>query len=129
MEASSRSRSRFAIVGPRLLDLVGSLAIILAIRPLGGANHVGNDLVGVELLELGVIESSHGGVSGITVNRVDVAGFLELDVVIAGMSVDDGEFEGIVGTFGHNAFEEIVDIAFFYFWVVERNSGMFLDGF
>jgi hypothetical protein len=58
-----------------------------------------------------------------------VVGFFELDVVIAGMAVDDGEFEGIIGTFGHNAFEEIVDIAFFYFWVVERNSGMSLIRF
>jgi hypothetical protein len=33
-----------------------------------------------------------------------VAGFLELDVVIAGMSVDEGEFEGIIGSFCHNAF-------------------------
>jgi hypothetical protein len=33
-----------------------------------------------------------------------VAGFFELDVVIAGMAVDGGEFEWIIGTFGHNAF-------------------------
>ena len=59
MEASSRSRRGFAIVGPRLFDLVGSLAVILAGRPLGRANHVGDDFVGVELLELSVIEGGH----------------------------------------------------------------------
>jgi len=104
MEASSRSRSGFAIVGPRLLDLVGSLAVILAIRPLGRANHIGDNFVGVKLLELGVIESSHGGIIGITVNRVFVVGFFELDVVIAGMAVDDGELKGIIGSFCHESF-------------------------
>ena len=59
MEASSRSRSGFAIVGPLLLDLVGSFAVILAIGPFWRANHVGDDFVGVELLELCVIESGH----------------------------------------------------------------------
>jgi hypothetical protein len=34
-----------------------------------------------------------------------MVGFFELDMVIAGMAVDDGEFEGIVGTFGHNSLE------------------------
>jgi hypothetical protein len=47
-----------------------------------------------------------------------VTGFLKLDVVIAGMAVDDGELKGIIGSFCHYAFIEVVDVAFFYFWVV-----------
>ena len=104
MEASSRSRRRFAILGPLLFDLVGSFAVILAGWPLGRANHVGYDFVGVELLELGVIEGGDGCVIGITVNRVFVVCFFELNVVIAGMAVDEGEFERIIGSFGHESF-------------------------
>jgi hypothetical protein len=58
-----------------------------------------------------------------------VGGFFELDVVISGMRVDCGEFEGIVGTSCHYAFIEVVEMAFLYFRVVERNGGVFLDGF
>ena len=47
-----------------------------------------------------------------------MAGFLELDVVISGMAVDDGELKGIIGSFCHYAFIEVVKMAFFYFWVV-----------
>ena len=129
MEASSRSRRGFAIVGPCLLDFGGGFAVILAGRPLGGAHHVADDLIGVELLELGVIESGHGGVIGITVDCVDVAGFLESNVSIAGMRVDEGKTKRIIGTSSHNTFEEIINVAFLYFRAVERNSGMFLGGF
>ena len=117
MEASSRSRSGFAIVGPLLFDLVGSFAVILTRWPLGGANHAGNYFVGVELLKLGVIECGHGGVSGVAIDRVFVCGFFELDVVIAGMAVDDGEFKGIIWASCHYAFKEVVEMAFLYFWV------------
>jgi hypothetical protein len=30
--------------------------------------------------------------------------FFELNVVIAGMAVDEGEFERIIGSFGHESF-------------------------
>ena len=46
-----------------------------------------------------------------------MTGFLKLDVVIAGMAVDEGEFEWIIGSFCHDAFIEVVDVAFLYFWV------------
>ena len=58
-----------------------------------------------------------------------MTGFLELDVVIAGMAVDEGEFEGIIGSFCHYAFIEVVKMALLYFGVVERNGGMGLCGF
>lgn len=115
MEASSRSRSGFAVVGPLGFNFVGSFAVILAGRPFWRANHVCYDFVGVELLELGVIECGDRYVIRITVNRVNVSGFLELDVIIAGMAVDEGEFERIVGSFGHESFIEVVKMAFFYF--------------
>ena len=105
MEASSRSRSGSAIIRPGLLDLLGSLAVILAAGPFWRADHVADDLVGVELLELGMIKCGHGGVGGVAINRVFVCGFFELDVGIARMRVDEGEFERIVGSFCHNSLE------------------------
>ena len=128
MEASSRSRSGFAIVGPLGFDFVGGFAVILAGLPLWGTHHIANDLIGVELLELSVIESGHGGVIRITVNRVDVAGFLEGDVGIAGMWVDEGKTKRIIGTFSHNTFEEIINVAFLYFrvGVMKRNNNVCL---
>ncbi len=128
MEACSRSRSGFAIVGPLLFDFGGSFAVILAIGPFWRANHVGYDFVGVKLLKLGVIESGHRSIIGVAVNRVDVAGFLELDVIIAGMAVDDGEFEWIIWASCHYAFIDGVPLFLGVVWM-ERNSGMFLGRF
>ena len=105
MEASSRSRSGSAIIRPGLLDLLGSLAVILAAGPFWRADHIADDLVSIELLELGVIECGHGSVCGVAINRVFVCGFFELDVGIARMRVDEGEFERIVGSFCHNSLE------------------------
>jgi hypothetical protein len=58
-----------------------------------------------------------------------VAGFLKGDMGIAGMRVDEGKTKRIIGTSSHNTFEEIINVAFLYFRVVERNGGMFLGGF
>jgi hypothetical protein len=60
-----------------------------------------------------------------------VAGFLEGNVGIAEMRVDEGKTKRIIGTSSHNTFEEIINVAFLYFrvGVVERNGGMFLGGF
>lgn len=124
MEASSRSRSRFAVIGPLCFNFVGGFAVILACLPLGGAHHVVYDFIGVELLELGMIESGYRSIVGITVDGVDVTGFLESDVVIAGMRVDEGKTKRIIGTSSHNTFEEIINVAFLYFRASEVLGGL-----
>ncbi len=71
-----------------------------------------------------MIESGHRCVIGITVYGVDMAGFLEGDVGIAGMGVDDGETKRIIGTGSHNTFIEIINVAFFYFRASEVSGGL-----
>ena len=87
MHLGSGGGSFIAILVPRCLDFVGSHGVIFALGPILRSHHIGNDLVGIKLIEMRMIKGSDRFVSTITSNGVNMWTFIETDILVPLMRV------------------------------------------